>query len=257
MPSRVPAASRALRVLSYLATQPEPVPLDLIARATAMPRSSAYQLVNVMVAEGFVTHVEDEHRYGLGVAAFEVGSGYTRQAPLQRLARRPLAELVDGLGESGHLAALHGADVLYLLEERAAGRPSLVTDVGVRLPAHLTASGRAILSRLPKTQVRALFPDPSAFVSRRSGGPTSLSALSSLLAETRQRGHATEDGDVTAGFSSIAVPVVDPAGLPLAAVAVTYETDAPVDLVDVVRRVTATAQALTNRIGGRWSVPRR
>lgn len=257
MPSRVPAASRALRVLSYLATQPEPVPLDLIARSTAMPRSSAYQLVNVMVAEGFVTHVEEEHRYGLGVAAFEVGSGYTRQAPLQRLARRPLAQLVDGLGESGHLAALHGADVLYLLEERAAGRPSLVTDVGVRLPAHLTASGRAILSRLPKAQVRALFPDPSAFVSRRSGGPASLSALNSLLAETRQRGHATEDGDVTAGFSSIAVPVIDPAGLPLAAVAVTYETDALVDLPDVVRRVTATAHALTGRIGGRWTVSRR
>lgn len=252
MPSRVPAASRALRVLAYLATQPEPVPLALIARAMNMPRSSAYHVINVMVAEGFVTHVEDEHRYGLGVAAFEVGSGYTRQAPLQRLARRPLAELVDDVGESGHLAALHGVDVLYLLEERAVGRPSLVTDVGVRLPAHLTASGRAILSRLPTSQVRALFSHQAVFVSRQSGGPTSLSGLNSLLAETRQRGYATEEGDVTAGLSSIAVPVVDPAGLPLAAVAVTYETDTLAGLPGVVRRVTSTAETLTHRIGGRW-----
>ena len=256
MPSRVPAASRALRVLSYLATQPEPVPLALIARAMEMPRSSAYHVVNVMVAEGFVTHVEDEHRYGLGVAAFEVGSGYTRQAPLQRLARRPLAELVDDIGESGHLAALHGVDVLYLLEERAVGRPSLVTDVGVRLPAHLTASGRAILSRLSTSQVRALFSHQAVFVSRQSGGPTSLSGLNSLLAETRQRGYATEEGDVTAGLSSIAVPVVDPAGLPLAAVAVTYETDTLACLPGVVRRVTSTAETLTHRIGGRWSKTR-
>ena len=42
------------------------------------------------------------------------------------------------------IAVLHGRDVLYVVEERAPGRPPLVTDVGVRLPAHLTASGRAI-----------------------------------------------------------------------------------------------------------------
>ncbi|MBA3233797.1 MAG: IclR family transcriptional regulator [Propionibacteriales bacterium] len=251
MPSRVPAASRALRVLGYLATQSEPVTLDQIARAASMPRSSTYHLVNVMAAEGFVTHLEDDHRYGLGVAAFEVGSGYTRQAPLQRIARRPLAELVDAVGEAGHLAALHGSDVVYVLEERAAGRPTLVTDVGVRLPAHLTASGRAILSRLPAPQVRALFPTQSAFVSRRHGGPTSLTALTTLLAETRQRGYATEDGEVTPGFSSVAVPVVDAAGHPLAAVAVTFETGTHHDMAAVVLRVADTAGALSRRIGGR------
>ena len=111
-----------------------------------------------MIAEGFVTHVEDEHRYGLGVAAFEVGSGYTRQAPLQRIARRPLAELVDALGESGHLAVLHGREVFYVLEERAAGRPPLVSDVGVRLPAQITASGRAILAALPAASSGHSFP---------------------------------------------------------------------------------------------------
>ena len=61
-------------------------------------------------------------------------------------------------GHSAHLAVLHGHDLLYVVEERAPGRPSLVTDVGVRLPAHLTASGRAILAALPAAQVRALFP---------------------------------------------------------------------------------------------------
>src|SRR3954468_4465198 len=151
--AQVPAATRTLRVLRYLASQPDPVPLDAIARACSLPRSSAYHLVTAMVAEGFVVHLADEHRYGLGVAAFEVGSGYTRQAPLQRIARRPLAELVDSLGESAHLAVLHGRDIYYVLEERAPGRRPLVSDVGVRLPAHLTASGRAILALLPRRQV--------------------------------------------------------------------------------------------------------
>jgi DNA-binding IclR family transcriptional regulator len=238
-------------MLRFLASQPEPVALDHIARAIGIPRSSAYHLVNAMVDEGFVTHVEDEHRYGLGVSAFEVGSGYARHAPLQRLARRPLADLVDAIAESGHLAVLHGREVFYVLEERATRRPPLVSDVGVRLPAQITASGRAILASLPAAQVRALFPDRASFVHRHAEGPTSLSALTSLLAETRQRGYATEDGEVTPGLSSVAVPVLDHVAHPVAAVAVTYESARVADVAGVVRRVRATADVLTRRLGGR------
>ncbi len=248
--AQVPAATRALRVLRYLASQPDPVSLDAIARACGLPRSSAYHLVTAMETEGFVVHLVDEHRYGLGVAAFEVGSGYARQAPLQRIARRPLADLVDRTRQSAHLAVLHGTDVLYVLEERAPGRPPLVTDVGVRLPAQLTASGRAILAHLPAAQVRALYPSASAFVDRHGTGPTSLSALRTLLAETRQRGFAAEDGEVTPGLASVAAAVLDHNQHPLAGVAVTYtqgEAD-PAALAGDVRR---TAASLSQRLGGR------
>ncbi|MGN6780073.1 MAG: IclR family transcriptional regulator [Marmoricola sp.] len=247
---QVPAATRALRVLKFLATQPDPVPLDRIARAIDLPRSTAYHLINAMIEEGFVTHLSDDRCYGLGVAAFEVGSGYARQAPLQRLARRPLSQLVDRVGQSAHLAVPHGRDVLYVLEERSPGRPPLVTDVGVRLPAHLTASGRAILAALPPAQVRALFPDRSAFVQRHDRGPTTPSALRALLADTRQRGHATEDGDVSPGFASVAAPVLDHNAQPVAAVAVTWPTEETVETARVVRAVVATAATLTKRIGG-------
>ncbi len=248
--SNVPAATRALRVLRYLASQPDPVSLDRLAAAVGLPRSTAYHLMRAMETEGFVTHLPEEHRYGLGVAAFEVGSGYSRQGPLQRIARRPLAALVDRLGQSAHLAVLHGRDVLYVVEERAPGRPPLVTDVGVRLPAHLTASGRAILAALPANQVRALYPDRAAFVDRHGSGPSSPSALRSLLTETRQRGHAVEDGEVTPGFASVAAAVLDHNGHPVAGVAVTYPVEEAPSVDRIADHVRRTAQALTRRLGG-------
>jgi DNA-binding IclR family transcriptional regulator len=249
--SHVPAATRTLRVLRFLAGQPDPVPLDRVCRAVGLPRSTAYHLLNAMIDEGFVVHLPDEHRYGLGVAAFEVGSGYARQEPLQRIARRHLARLVDEAGQSAHLAVLHGRDVLYVLEERAPGRPPLVTDVGVRLPAQLTASGRAILAGLAQPQVRALFPDRSAFVDRHGLGPTSPSALRTLLAETRQRGYAVEEGEVTPGFASVASAVLDHNGHPVAGIAVTYPADEAVDVAAVIADTRRTAAAVSRRIGGR------
>jgi DNA-binding IclR family transcriptional regulator len=249
--SQVPAATRAMRVLRFLAGQPDPVTLDRLASAVGIPRSTAYHLVNAMIEEGFVVHLPDEHRYGLGVAAFEVGSGYARQEPLQRITRRHLASLVDAVGHSAHLAVLHGRDVLYVAEERAPGRPPLVTDVGVRLPAHLTASGRAILAHLGPAQVRALYPDRAAFVDRHGLGPGSPSALRALLAETRQRGYAVEEGEVTPGFASVASAVLDHNGHPVAGVAVTFPTDdPPPDLQVTVDATRRTADAVTSRLGG-------
>src|SRR6476469_9705852 len=248
---QVPAATRALRVLRYLAGQPDPVTLDRLAAEVGLPRSTAYHLVTTMLEEGFVVHLPKENRYGLGVAAFEVGSGYARQEPLQRISRWHLATLVDTVGQSAHLAVLHGRDVLYVLEERAPGRPPLVTDVGVRLPAHLTASSRAVLADLPPAQVRALYPDRTAFVDRHGVGPQSLSGLRTLLSETRQRGYAVEEGEVTPGFASVAAAVLDHNQHPVAGVAVTYPVDAGVEVDRTVAATLRCADALTRRLGGR------
>lgn len=255
--SQVPAATRALRVLRFLATQMDPVPLDRIVHSVQIPRSTAYHLLNTMIEEGFVVHLADEHRYGLGVAAFEVGSGFTRQEPLARLARRPLAALVDRTGHGAHCAVLHGRDVLYVVEERAPGRPPLVTDVGVRLPAHLTATGRAVLAHLPPNQVRALFPDAAAFVERLGLGPQTPSALRVLLADTRQRGFAIERGEVSAGLVSVAAPVFDHNGHPVAGLALTFPEDSlddatsgSAELVALADAVRATAALLSRRLRG-------
>jgi DNA-binding IclR family transcriptional regulator len=246
--SQVPAATRTLRVLRFLAGQPDPVPLDRIMRACELPRSTTYHLLNAMIEEGFVVHLADERRYGLGLAAFELGSGYARQEPLQRIARRPLADLVDRVRQSAHLAILHGREVLYVVEERAPRRPPLVTDVGVRLPAHLTASGRAVLALLPASQVRALYSGPADFVDRHGRGPRTLSALRTVLSDTRQRGYAVEDGEITPGLASIAVAVLDHNQHPVASVAVTYPDGD--DSSALSAAVAATATALTRRIGG-------
>lgn len=249
---QVPAASQVLAILRYLARQGGPVGAAAISRDLRLPRSTAYHLLATLVTEGFVVHLADERRYGLGVSAYELGTGYTRQAPLQRMARAPLAALVDRTGHNAHLAVLHGREVIYVIEERAPGRAPLVTDVGVRLPAHLTATGRAMLAALPAPQVRALFPDASAFVARHEPGPGSLSALRRLLVDVRQRGHAVEAGEVTPGFASVAAAVLDHGGHPTAAVAVTYP-EAEVssgDRTELARAVGATARTLTRRIGG-------
>jgi DNA-binding IclR family transcriptional regulator len=222
----------------------------MIAEQLGIPRSTVYHLLSTMAQHRFVVHLPAERRWGLGTAAFELAGGYARQEPLARLGRPLVAALTDLTGESAHLAVMTGRDVLYIVEERARRRPALVTDVGVRLPAHLTATGRAMLAALPREQVRALYPDAGAFADRTGRGPRRPAELRDLLREVRSRGWAVEDGEVTLGLGSVGVAVLDHVGWPVAAVAVTFAADAGHDSAEFARQVAPVAAELGRRIRG-------
>ncbi|MDR7186765.1 DNA-binding IclR family transcriptional regulator [Microbacterium trichothecenolyticum] len=246
----MPAADQTLRILSYLARQRGPVPARTIATALDLPRSTVYHLLAALQEHQFVVHLPEDRRWGLGIAAFELAGGYSRQEPLARLGRPVLADLVDRAGESAHLAVMHGRDVLYIVEERAPRRPALVTDVGVRLPSHLTATGRAMLAALPREQVRALFPDAAAFADRTGRGPQRPGELRELLRGVRERGWASEDGEVTLGLGSVGVAVLDHVGWPIAAIAVTFPEDGAREAAEIAEIVAPVAAELGRRIGG-------
>lgn len=250
--SIVPSAERALAILRYLATQADPVPATTIARVVNLPRSTTYHLLETLVATDFVTHYPDQRLYGLGLTAYELSSGYMRQEPLQRLAHKPMADLCDRVHHSAHLSVLLGREVVYVIEERAPHRPLLTTEVGVRLPAHLTASGRVMLAALPPAQVHALYPDRDAFGGYGDREPQSPRALRQLLNEVHHNGYAAEHSEVARGLASAAMAVFDPHGYPLAAVAVTYpEEDHSAALLDrLVNEIRATARELSRRIIG-------
>ena len=243
-------ATDAIALLRLLATKATPQPGANLARELGLPRSTAYRLLGVLCDAGLVSHDTEDRRFGLGTAAYELGSAYTRQAPLQRVALPAVRAFVDRTGHNAHLAVLHGRDVLYVIEERAPKQPMLVTDVGVRLPATLTASGLVMLAYLPAAQVRALFPGRADFVQRNGVGPTSLTALRSELSRVRARGYAQENGSVTAGLASVAACVMDHTGLPAAGLACTFTDNLDRDTrIELAREVAASAATLSRRLG--------
>jgi DNA-binding IclR family transcriptional regulator len=242
-------------VLRLLAGRAGPVTAAYVARELDLPRSTTYHLLAELTTAGFVTHLPEDRRYGLGLAAFELGSAYLRHDPLERLARPVLHALISRTGHVAQLGVLHGRETLYLLRDHPALHATVVTDVGVRLPAHLTASGRAMLGALPAPQVRALFPSRPAFVDRTGRGPSDLPTLRRILAAARRLGWTVEDGYVTAGFASVAAPVLDHSGHPIAAVSTTFRHECEPECGETWPELAAeTRRAATElgaRVGGR------
>lgn len=194
-----------------------------IAEHCGLPKSSTYHLLNCMRERNFVTYYPEQRAWSLGPSAFEIGSAYLRAEPLSWLGRPLLQEVAAATGTSAHLAVLHGSDVLYILKEDPPGRaPVLISRVGLRLPAHLTAVGQAILMRLPPWELRALLPARSTLVRRTGRGPTLVSELERQLAEARERGFALERDMTTVGVTCIAATVFAHDQRPIAGLGLSY-----------------------------------
>ncbi len=247
-------------MLRLLASRPAPVSAGAVARDLGLARSTTYELLAELAAAGFVVHLPSERRWGLGVAAFEIGTAYLRSEPLERLGRPLLTRLARTAGATAHLGILHGPQTLYLVKEKAPGHSmTLVTDVGIRLPAALTATGLSILANLSSGQVRALFPDSAKFLDRTGRGSRNLPELRSALIEVRRRGWAREDCQVTVGTASVAAAVFDHNAMPIAAIGITVPHQCPdagsrqtsCSFDELVEPVLLAVATLTAAIGGR------
>lgn len=217
--SRVPAAANTLAILQVLTAADVPMSAARITQETGLPRSTVYHLLSVMEQAGFVVHLAEEQAYGLGVAAYEMASSYSRQQPLVRVGRRYAVALALKVDGSAHVSRLSGSEVVYLLEERAPDAVRLLTDVGVRLDAYRTASGKAMLAFLPPAEAKAA-------VGVHGVGGRDFSDFEAELSLVRRSGWAEERGLVSPGQQSVAVPLFDHLGRAASALAVTFRQGA-------------------------------
>ncbi|MBO1112266.1 IclR family transcriptional regulator [Bordetella petrii] len=199
----VPAIRRAHDILRALAGQRGPLRAADLARACAMPRSSLYLLLDSLVRRRWIDRAGDGYVIGLELMA--LGAAYLRHDGLQAAFRAAASEFVERHNEVMQLAALDGAEVVYLAREDARRPVRLVSELGSRLPAHACALGKALLAGLPEAALAGILPPVLAQVSERT--QTDRTALLRELARARADGLAQEHEEVAAGLHCYAAYV--------------------------------------------------
>ena len=237
---------RALRLLELIAdNNGAPMRLSALAAAIDAPKSSVHSILRSLVARRFLEPTE-ENCYRLGVRVFEVGAAYSRHMSPTRAVHSELVGLSHELKVTAHFAILDGAGVLYIEKEDPPGPGILLASaVGGRLPAHLTAVGKAALAHA----------DPSAVaqvdLSVRGTSQRTLTpaGLADELSRVRRDGYAVDDGEIAAGIRCVASPVIDASRRCCGAVGVSYLSSAGLATDKVAREVVAAARRTSERLG--------
>jgi IclR family acetate operon transcriptional repressor len=211
---RAPSAiGKTVAVLEALAEEHR---LSEIARATSLHTSTVHRILQELVALGWARETEDRE-YALGSHLLALAGRASDDSDIARAGRPALRALCDRTGYTVHFAVRHADEAVYVdkLEGRRAYR--MRSRVGLSLPLHCTAIGKAILSALPDDEVRMLI-ERTGLPRRTQHTIASADAMLPHLATARARGWALDDEENELHTRCIAAVVVDHRGLPIGAI---------------------------------------
>lgn len=197
----VQSIERAFGLLESMADAGGLVGLSRLAAVSGLPLPTIHRLVRTLVALGYVRQ-EPSREYALGPRLIRLGD--SASSLIGVWAKPYLARLVDAVGESANLAMLDGSEVVYVAQAPGRHAMRMFTEVGRRVSPHCTAVGKALLARMGDAQVTDLL-SRTDLVQHTEHTLTDPGAYLRELRRVRERGYATDDGELELGVRCVAV----------------------------------------------------
>ena len=214
----MPAVTRALALLDRLAEQREAMSLAQLTSELALPKSSVHGLCNTLMSFGYLRRQPDGS-FLIGPRVMSLAEAFVSGTDVAQEFNALWADAGSAPEETVVLSVLNGTDALYVAVRNSARPLGLAFNVGMRLPAYLSGSGKAMLAHLAPDEVRKVF--AAGLTTRLTRkGPRDVEALLKELAQTKKRGYSVDDETVREGVYSFGAPVLDASGRAVAGVAV-------------------------------------
>ena len=214
----MPSVLRASRILDALASGPPRATLASLSIGLDIPRSSTLALCNSLVETGLLAR-DPDGLYRLGPHTLELSRAFLGQTDFHAEFQRAVPELGVLPEQTLVCAVLRERDVVYIGRRAGTSPLGVSYEIGMRLPAHCTATGLSILSTLSQVQVDELYAGVE-LEPLTDNSIASPRALRERLAAVRERGYAVDDGETVRGMICIGAPVSGDAGETVGAVAV-------------------------------------
>jgi DNA-binding IclR family transcriptional regulator len=204
--SLAPAVQRATSILALLETAPQRrFSLSDIAEKLQLPKSSVLNICNELLSAEFLRRTQDG--YQLGRRLVQLGSAYISSVDLVREFYEVCREVPDDLDAMIQLSVLDGdLNAVYLARQDCSSglHLGLRAEIGRRVPANCTGSGKAMLSALSAADLDQRLGNLKSLPTLTEHSIKTPAALRKELDAIRKRGYAIDDEEVVAGVACVA-----------------------------------------------------
>jgi IclR family KDG regulon transcriptional repressor len=241
----------ALQLMQVFSVEETELGISALAKKLGVAKSTAHRLAVTLAAEGFLEQNQENGRYHLGLALFELGALVRRRMDVSTLGLPLLGALRDATQESVHLAMLAQTSIMYLYNLESSQAVGTRSYLGMRKPAFCTSEGRVLLAFGPPELTTAVLKE--ALAPRTPNTVTDPKALVRVLDEVRRNGYAVDDEESEVGMRGLAAPVRDASGKVVAAVGLAgpLQRLTKKELRRLVPQLVTTADGISARMGYR------
>jgi len=214
---RAPAAERTIRILDQLAASSAPMGVSELARCLDIPKSSVFGICETLVETG-VLHSEPTG-YSMSAHCLRWSGAYLSRSSLVSEFQRTLARDGRLANYTVTLSTLENDQVVYLACRNSDKPLGFTFQIGMRLPAVYSATGKAMLSQLPQEQRRTLLSAPwhAPFT---DNSVRDFEAFEEDVKVWRAQGYAVDNGEIREGMVCLGAPILGPEGSPVAGIAI-------------------------------------
>ena len=210
----IQSVDRAIRILTALQGARR-MTLSELAGRLELPPSTVHGIIRTLVGHGMVVQEHGSGRYQLGPAVLRLGNVYLDTLELRSKAIPWAEDLARRTGCAVRTGVLLLDDVVIIHHEPRPGSRQM-PEVGIVIPAHASALGKAILAFDDDAAARMLStPQLRSMTGETITSPTDLKQQ---LADISATGLASEQDEAVIGESALAGPVFDASGTPVGAI---------------------------------------
>ncbi|HXV98265.1 MAG TPA: IclR family transcriptional regulator [Anaerolineae bacterium] len=220
----VPAVERAVIILQLLAQEPDGLTISQITQRLAVPKSTIFTILTTLKQYRLVERVEETGQFRLGMELFTLGSTVVERLNVRVAAYPTLKRLAQSTGLTTHLGIVDQGEVVYIEKIEGQGPIKISSAVGRRMGIHCTALGKSMLAQLPEAEFQLIFHDHD-LPQRTPNTITSLEALRTDLARTRERGYAFDDEENELGIRCLGAPIINHQGEVACAISISGPRD--------------------------------
>jgi DNA-binding IclR family transcriptional regulator len=246
----IQSVDRAIRVLGVLQGA-RLLSLSEIAARLELPPSTVHGIIKTLLAHGMVLQDRSTARYRLGPAVLKLGNVYLDTLELRSRALAWSAELARRTGCAVRTGVALPDEVMIIHHEPRPDGSRQMPEVGIVIPIHASALGKAILAFSPERldvlgDLRSMTGDTI----------TDPATLRDELTRVRTNALATEQEEAVLGECGLAAPIFDAAESIAGAIGVVVpmlEWPAAPAVATAVREA---ARNISRELGSaRWPVP--
>jgi DNA-binding IclR family transcriptional regulator len=204
--SLAPAVTRAGAILDLLAENAgEAAGPSELARRLGLPKSSIANICNALADVGLVRRIGTG--FALGRKLAELGGAYLASVDQVQEFYDACRLLPTGSEETIQLAILDGLEMTYLARHDGRQPVRLTSQIGRRLPATVTATGKAALASLDLDDLDRRLDGLTELPVLTTNSIGSVAALRADLATVRSRGYAKDDEETVEGVVCFGVMI--------------------------------------------------
>ncbi|MPM77921.1 Transcriptional repressor IclR [bioreactor metagenome] len=201
----VKQAAYVLDLLEFFAAHQRPATLADISKHFGWPRSSTFNLLGTLTNRGFLYEPKAKAGYyPAPIWASLIGRIEDAQ-PIPRDIHALLQTLSDDTGETTVLAVASGAYALFVETVESPSAVRYAAQPGKRVPLHLTATGRALLSQMSADE-RATILKKADFERYTSTTLMSAEDVEAEIEHSRQRGWFLGNAEYSQDLGGVALP---------------------------------------------------